>query len=119
MARDRNTFAKRQRETEKRRKQDEKREKRNYRKLNPTSADNEQDEIMKLDQSEEKVLLIFRRYLMTPGQMLCLSGNDTHTLQDSLDRMTSNGLLISETREGGYSLTESGFEMMNALEATE
>lgn len=111
MAKDRNTMAKRQRETEKRDKAARKREKREQRQSQ--AAFNQS--LAEVTDDQTRVLSIFRRYLMTAGKMLCLSGNELDTNRDCLERLVGEGLLIAETFKGGYSLTPSGFEAMKRL----
>jgi hypothetical protein len=112
MAKDRNTMAKRQREVDKRRKADEKRDKRNRRKTEPGDSD---EPMLELTDGEANVLAVFRKYLMTPGQMLCLSNTDIDSMKLVLESLTSAGLLVPEEFKGGYSLTPSGFRAMNEL----
>lgn len=112
MAKDRNTMAKRQREVDKRRKADEKRDKRNRRKTEP---DDSGEPILELTDGEANVLAVFRKYLMTPGQMLCLSNTDIDSMKVVLQSLTAAGLLVPEEFKGGYSLTQSGFRAMNEL----
>ncbi len=111
MAKDRNTMAKRQREAEKRDKAARKREKRE---LRHTESANKISNMSAVD-GQTRVLSIFRRYLMTTGQMLCLSGNELESNKNSLEQLVRDGLLIAETFKGGYSLTESGFDVMRNL----
>lgn len=113
MAKDRNTMAKRQREVDKRRKADDKRDKRNRRKTEPT-ADSPSG--YELSDGEANVLAVFKKYLMTPGQMLCLSNTDVDSMKSTLERLTDAGLLVPEEFKGGYSLTQTGFRAMNELD---
>lgn len=62
-----------------------------------------------------RILRIFRRYLMTTGQMLCLNGKELETYRQSLKKLVSEGLLTAESFHGGYSLTEMGFSAMKQL----
>jgi predicted transcriptional regulator len=118
MAKDRNTMAKRQRETDKRRKQDEKREKRIRRRTDePTENATLSNDLPRVSDGEANILAVFRKYLMTPGQMLCLSNTDAIAMQSSLDKLVSAGLLSPEDFKGGYSLTKSGFDVMKQLAA--
>lgn len=112
MAKDRNTFAKRQREVEKKRKADQKRQRR-AKKKQDASEDNEPSNSQFLLSAEERsVLRVFRTYLMTPGQMLCFGSSDLVTFNDPLAQLTDKGFLVSERNQGGYSLTETGFAAM-------
>jgi predicted transcriptional regulator len=83
-------------------------------KLKPES-DTNHCSTLQLSDSELNILAVFRKYLMTPGQMLCLSNTDIGSMKKSLDRLTAAGLLIAEDFKGSYSLTRSGFEAMNEL----
>ena len=66
-----------------------------------------------LSTAEQRVLSTFRRFLMTPGQMLCFSGPDLKQDEATLQRLTDKEFLIKEGFEGGYSLTQAGFAAMN------
>lgn len=66
-----------------------------------------------LSSREQRVLNTFRRFLMTPGQMLCFSGPDLKQDKATLDLLTEKELLVKESFEGGYSLTHAGFKAMN------
>ncbi|MHB0957145.1 MAG: hypothetical protein ACYC6N_08525 [Pirellulaceae bacterium] len=109
MAKDRNTFAKRQREMEQKRKASEKRENRNRKKqpsemvAEPASAESS------LSMPELAVLEVFRKFRMSPGQMLCFSSTDLIAFRTPLAQLTNDGLLIPEKFPGGYSLTQTGF----------
>ncbi len=61
---------------------------------------------------EQAVLKVFCQYLMTPGYMLCFSGDDRHTHEGSLDRLVGRGILRAERFAGGYSLTCKGYDVM-------
>lgn len=111
MSRDRNTFAKRQRDDEKRRKAAEKRTKRAERQSSPFSMDNSAPD-NDLSRIEESVMDVFREYLMTPGKMLCLHGQQLETFREPLAQLTEKGLLVAEQRHGGYSLTTEGYQVM-------
>ena len=113
MGKDRNTMAKRQREVEKRQKAVDKRDKRTYRKNNPDGTpDLSSREEAKLSPSEINVLSIFRKYLMTPGQMLCLNNADLISMKTPLEKLVASRLLVPEASKGGYSLSRDGFEAM-------
>ncbi len=112
MAKDRNTFAKRQRESEKKRKADEKRARRAKKKENGDDVGEPKQAPTLLSPAEHSVLSVFRKYLMTPGNMLCLSGSDLEAYRVPLVKLTNKGLLVAEKSRGGYSLTESGFAAM-------
>ena len=68
-----------------------------------------------ISDEETKVLKLFRKYLMTPGQMLCLSPPDVATMGSALESMVSRGMLVPESFKGGYSLTRVGFDAMHDL----
>lgn len=65
--------------------------------------------------TEIKVLRIFRDYLMTPGQMLCLGNADIDSMKTALEKMTDDGLLVPDTFKGSYSLTRAGFQAMHRV----
>jgi hypothetical protein len=65
-----------------------------------------------LSDGEHSVLSIFRMYLMTPGKMLCFSGPDLDTHKVPLAELTNKGMLVVESFDGGYSLTDTGFAAM-------
>lgn len=68
-----------------------------------------------LSDGEVNILAVFRKYLMTPGRMLCLNNTDIGSMKRSLDKLIAAGLLIPEDFKGSYSLTRSGFKAMNEL----
>ncbi len=70
---------------------------------------------IQLSVGEVNILGVFRKYLMTPGRMLCLNNTDIGTMKRSLDKLIAAGLLIPEDFKGSYSLTRSGFKVMNEL----
>lgn len=113
MAKDRNTMAKRQREVEKREKAARKLEKKETRKRD---RDREPCQAPPLDEGETRVLRIFKKFLMAPGQMLCLANSDIITLLPALDRLMSEGFLEAENFKGSYSLTQSGYHLMKLQE---
>jgi hypothetical protein len=118
MAKDRNTFAKRQREMERKRKADEKREHRARRKHQaenspgPEKSSGPTDSPFALSPTELGVLEIFRRFRMSPGQMLCFSRSDVEAFHMPLAQLATNGLLVAEKFHGGYSLTPAGYAAM-------
>lgn len=71
-----------------------------------------------LTSSEEDVLLTFRRYLMTPNQMLCFSGPGLQKKEPALRSLTKKDLLVEESFSGGYSLTREGYMAMKRCAAT-
>ena len=66
-----------------------------------------------LSTSEQRVLRTFRRFLMTPDQMLCFSVNPDKA---TLDLLTDKKFLAKEKFKDGYSLTQAGFAAMNGCE---
>lgn len=70
---------------------------------------------LQLSAGEVNILAVFKKYLMTPGRMLCLNNTDIGTMKRSLDKLIAAGLLIPEDFKGSYSLTRSGFNVMNEL----
>lgn len=71
---------------------------------------------MLLSAAERQVLDTYRKYLITPGQMLCFSGPDWERNKQTLEHMSSRELLSKESFHGGYSLTQAGFAAMNEVE---
>ena len=67
-----------------------------------------------LSPKEERVLLTYREYRITPGQMLCFSGQDLERHGKTLELMSTKELLVKESFKGGYSLTEAGFSAMKS-----
>ena len=65
-----------------------------------------------LSSSERRVLRTYREYLITPGQMLCFSGQDLERHRATLDLMSDKKLLVKEAFKGGYTLTQTGFSAM-------
>ncbi len=104
-------MAKRQREADKRDKAAKKRQKREVRQTFSALKSGG----VEINEGQCQVLQIFRRYLMTAGKMLCLSGNELDAHRGSLNKLVSDGLLIAETFQGGYSLTDEGFDAMRKL----
>jgi hypothetical protein len=128
MAKDRNTFAKRQREMERKRKADEKRLHRVRKKqeaANPSEPERASAAVRQpepptdspsvLPSTQQAVLTVFRRFRMTPGQMLCFSRTDMEAFRTPLAELAHNGLVVAEKFSGGYSLTPAGFATMQAI----
>ncbi len=65
-----------------------------------------------LSPPEQAVLNVFRKYLMSPGKMLCLNRSELEAFDEPLAQLTDRGLLAEESFQGGYSLTETGFAAM-------
>ena len=72
------------------------------------------EETLALSNAEQRVLRNFRRFLMTPGQMLCFCGPNLKQNRATLQQLSDRGLLIKEDFEGGYSLTRDGFAAMKS-----
>jgi hypothetical protein len=70
---------------------------------------------VQLTVGEVNILAVFKKYLMTPGRMLCLNNTEIGTMKRSLDKLIAAGLLTPEDFKGSYSLTRSGFNVMNEL----
>jgi hypothetical protein len=65
-----------------------------------------------LTKSERGVLETFRRFLMTPGVMLCFNGPHLAKHTSGLRTLTEKGFLVKESFRGGYSLTQAGYQAM-------
>lgn len=128
MTKDRNTFAKRQREMDRKHKADAKRQRRVQRKqeaaTQPDSdalSDVEQGAATAtrssspLSSNQCSVLMVFRRFRMNPGRMLCFSRSDVEAYREPLTELTDQGLIVKEKFTGGYSLTPHGFAAMQSL----
>lgn len=71
-----------------------------------------------LSAGERRVLNVFRKFLMAPGQMLCFYGTDLAQMRTPISQLIDKDLLVAEKFKGGYSLTQAGFvAMKNAEEA--
>ena len=55
-----------------------------------------------LSRSEQRVLRTFRRFLMTPGQMLCFNGPNLKQDEATLRNLIHKELLVKEKFKGGY-----------------
>jgi hypothetical protein len=62
---------------------------------------------------EQSALVVFRKYLIEAGQMLCFHGPLLDENRDSLQRLTEQGLLSKDKFKGGYTLTKAGFAVMH------
>jgi len=69
-----------------------------------------------LSTSEQRVLRTFRKFLITPGEMLCFSGPNLEQDKAALELLSDKDMLSKEKFKGGYSLTQSGFAAMKACE---
>jgi hypothetical protein len=63
-------------------------------------------------QSALRVLDHFRKYLMTPGHMLCFSSQDVAGLQEGLDELLRRQMVVAESRRSAYCLTRAGYTAM-------
>jgi hypothetical protein len=66
-----------------------------------------------LSTAEQRVLRTFRRFLVTPGQMLCFYGTNLKQNKVALQQLTDKEFLVKEQFKGAYSLTKAGFVAMN------
>lgn len=127
MPKDRNTFVKRQRETERKRKADEKRLRRVKRKQESAgqsglerAATAEQppeptmDSPSTLSSTRQAVLTILRRFHTNPGRMLCFWRAGVKAFRTPLMELAENGPFVTERCSGGYALTPAGFPAMRA-----
>ncbi len=119
MSKDQNTMAKRLPDNEEKGKAEKKRESKRRKSTstaNSLAAASERipDE-HHLSKSELRVLETFRRYLMSPGQMLCFNGQDIESMRDGLEKLIDSGMLIAEGSRGAYSLTRQGFDAMKMI----
>jgi DNA-binding MarR family transcriptional regulator len=62
-----------------------------------------------MNNSEDKVLAIFRLYGVTPYQMLCLDRTAQTELKAPLDRLIKKGMIVRERRQDAYHLTPTGY----------
>ena len=62
-----------------------------------------------LSLNDQLVLDVFRRYLVTPGEMLCFHGKWLEEHGESLRHLTAIKLITKEHFKGGYSLTDAGY----------
>lgn len=65
-----------------------------------------------LSTPERRVLVIFRQYLVSPGQMLCFNGPQLTKHRPALRQLSDKGFVVQEEFKGGYSLTNAGFAAM-------
>jgi hypothetical protein len=128
MAKDRNTFAKRQREMDRKRKAEEKRLHRAKKKHDVTASpghapasgserisEGTTGSGVALSVGQRTVLTTFQRFRMSPGQMLCFSHSDEDAFRAPLTELAQGGFLVMEKFPGGYSLTSTGFAAMQAM----
>lgn len=112
MSKDRNTFAKRQREVEKKRKADEKRARRAQRGQNVDESSESGVSITSLSPAECSVLSVFRKCLMTPEKVLSFDSSNLEAFKIPLAQLANKGLLVAKSAPGTFSLTDDGFVAM-------
>jgi hypothetical protein len=61
-----------------------------------------------------KVLGIFRRYRVGPGEMLFIHNLD-HAPQLAMAKLISDGLVLKERAKNAYCLTDTGFAAVQSL----
>ena len=69
-----------------------------------------------LSPGEKTVLRTFRKYLVTPGEMLCFFGPNLEKHKLALQHLTAKDLLVKEHFKGAYFLTQAGFEAMKTCD---
>lgn len=55
---------------------------------------------------------VFRDFLMTPGDMLCLSGREFDDYTKCIETLSEKGYIVAERFRGGFSLTALGYSVM-------
>ena len=70
---------------------------------------------MQFSDTELKVLQHFRKYLMTPGDMLCLSGQELDSMGNGVDSLMKRQMLVAEKKAGCFCLTQAGFDAMREV----
>ena len=75
----------------------------------------EPEEAALFSDEEIRVFAFFRRYLMSPGQMLCFSSQDLESLKKGFEKLVARDMLVPEGSRGGYYLTAEGFEAMKLI----
>ena len=63
-----------------------------------------------LTASEQRVLGVFRQFLVGPGEMLCFNSAQLKAYRLALPKLIDRGFLVRERFKGAYSLTDAGFE---------
>ena len=116
MSKDRNTFAKRQREVEKKRKANEKRTRRAQKGRSADEPGESGQPPNSLSPAECSVLSVFRKCMMTPEKVLSFDSANLETFKIPLAQLASKGLLVAESAPGAYSLTDTGFVAMKDRE---
>jgi len=62
--------------------------------------------------AEQRVLRVFRDFMVTPGQMLCFGAPDMKRFGSALRQLTEKKFIEKEQFKGAYSLTDAGFAAM-------
>lgn len=70
-----------------------------------------------LTTAEKNVLDVFRKFLMSRGEMLCFNGTNLKKHKPALGQLTRKGMLVEESFTGGYSLTRDGYQAMQSCRA--
>lgn len=65
-----------------------------------------------LSLNDQLVLDAFRRYLVTPGEMLCFHGKWLEEHGETLRHLTAIDLITKEHFSGSYSLTDAGYTLI-------
>ena len=78
----------------------------------PETDDPDGDSAGSLTATERKVLVTFRKYLMTPGQMLCFNPQEQGSLKKGLESLLERGFISAEATTGAFSLTSLGYTAM-------
>ena len=68
-----------------------------------------------LTSSEKSLLSIFRRFLVRPGEMLCIDGPTQERHRRAINHLADQGLIIRERFRGAFTLTDAGFAVMTEL----
>jgi len=67
-----------------------------------------------LTTAEKSVLDVYRKFLMSRGEMLCFNGTNLKKHKPAIGQLIKKGMLIEESFKGGYSLTNDGYKAMKA-----
>ncbi len=73
---------------------------------------------IELSDLEQRVMSVFCRYLMTPGQMLCFKPQEQVTFKEGLKCLLERGYVVSEATTGAFSLTPEGYSAMKRMKST-
>ena len=69
-----------------------------------------------LSAKEQALMAVFRQYLATPRNMICLDDTMVQKHKVALRGLVEQRFLLKERFEGGYSLTQAGFAAMTACD---